>query len=489
MTYKEAREFIDQSKQYGSKLGLETVSELLNRLGNPQDQLKVIHVAGTNGKGSTAAMISSILASEGYLVGRYISPAVFSYRERIQISKASVSSSTKATVDIEVSNDTGDHRFSERTKADNISRNTGEYKASNNTANCNSDEYTEIITDYITEEGVCDTIKVIKSVCESMVRDGLHHPTSFEIETAMALLYLFWEKVDFAIVEVGLGGRLDATNVFRKPICCVITSISMDHMQYLGDTLELITREKAGIIKPGSPVITGNKAPDIRKVIAQTCIEMGAELTIAEEEAKDIIYSPEGTTFLYQGEKYILRLLGKYQINNAILAILTANVMQKLGYAISNQSLKNGLYQARWCGRFEMLTRAPYFIIDGAHNEDAAIKLKESLELYFSDRRKIFILGVLADKDYRSILRITAPLAGTIITLTPDNSRALASSQLAKVAKEYSQSNVFDAGTVTRAVEYAYEIAGKEDVIIAFGSLSYLGELTEYITQHPGLED
>ncbi len=488
MTYKEAREFIDQSNQYGSKLGLETVSELLNRLGNPQDQLKVIHVAGTNGKGSTSAMISSVLASEGYLVGRYISPAVFSYRERIQISKASGISSVNIIPNYEVSQSKGDYEaFQNKGDYEDPLR-TDDYKAPN-TVSYGATGYTEIITDYITEQGVCDTIKIIKSVCETMVRDGLHHPTSFEIETAMALLYLFWEKVDFAIIEVGLGGRLDATNVFRKPICCVITSISMDHMQYLGDTLEQIAREKAGIIKPGSPVITGNKNPEIRKVIAQTCIEMGAELTLSEEEAKDIIYSPEGTTFLYQGEKYILRLLGKYQINNAILAILTVNVMQKLGYALSNQSIINGLYQARWCGRFEMLARAPYFIIDGAHNEDAAIKLKESLELYFSDRRKIFILGVLADKDYRSILRITAPLAETIITITPDNSRALASSQLAKVAKEYFLANVFDASTVTRAVEYAYEIAGKEDVIIAFGSLSYLGEITKHINPHPGLED
>ena len=179
MTYEEAREFIEQSNQYGSKLGLESVTELLSRLGNPQDKVKVIHVAGTNGKGSTTAYITSILATEGYKVGRYISPAVFTYRERIQISK----------------------------------REPG--KISYN-------------TEYISKQGVSDAISVIKTVCNAMVKDGWHHPTAFELETAMAFLYFTWQEVDFAVVEVGLGGRLDATNVMKKPVCCVITSISMD---------------------------------------------------------------------------------------------------------------------------------------------------------------------------------------------------------------------------------------------------------------------
>ncbi|MHB8130596.1 MAG: bifunctional folylpolyglutamate synthase/dihydrofolate synthase [Mobilitalea sp.] len=452
MTYEEAREFIDQSNQYGSILGLVAIKELLNSLGNPQDRLKVIHVAGTNGKGSTTAFISSILSSEGYLVGRYISPAVFTYRERIQISRRD------------------DNRIESDSKED--------YDAF------------AITTDYITKQGVCDTIAVIQPICEGMVRDGFAHPTCFEIETVMAILYFSWEQVDFAVIEVGLGGRLDATNVIKKPICSIITSISMDHMQFLGDTLELITREKAGIIKKGSPVITGNKNPEVLRVLEQTCDELGTDLTIVEDkETVRIQTSPEETIFYYREQEYAIRLLGEHQISNAILAIHTGEILNRLGYPISDRAIKNGLVQARWSGRFEVIAKEPYFIIDGAHNEDAALQLKKSIQLYFSERRIIFIMGVFADKEYKNILKITAPLAEVIITITPDNSRALVSSQLAKEAKKYGKGEIIDAGTVEQAVKYAYEKASKEDVIIAFGSLSFLGDLYNIITSHQYLVD
>jgi dihydrofolate synthase / folylpolyglutamate synthase len=439
MTYEEAREFIDQSNQYGSKLGLETITELLNRIGNPQEQLKVIHVAGTNGKGSTTAFIASILATEGYRVGRYISPAVFTYCERIQISQK------KAAVG-----------------GDNV----------------------PVLTDYITESGVGKAMEIIKPACEAMVRDGFSHPTSFELETAMAMLYFVWEQVDFAVIEVGLGGRLDATNVIRKPICCVITSISMDHIQYLGDTLEKIAGEKAGIIKAGAPVVTGNKDPEVLPVLMQTCLKQKTNLIVAEaSEATCIGYSVEGTTFRYGNDDYSIRLLGEYQVENAVLAIETARVIRGAGYPISDNSIKCGLKMARWKGRFEIIAREPYFIIDGAHNEDAARQFEKTIVTYFSERRIIYIMGVLADKDYHSILKITAPLADAIIALTPNNLRALESSLLAKEARKYTDGKVIDAKTISRAVDYAYQEAGKEDVIIAFGSLSYLGELSQFLTE------
>ena len=453
MTYKDAREFIDQSNQYGSKLGLESITELLRRLDNPQEKLKVVHVAGTNGKGSTTAFITSILASEGYRVGRYISPAVFSYRERIQISKAAeVSSILK----------------------------------------CSNSEYDrgDIVTEFITEQGICEAIKTIQPICEDMVGEGFCHPTSFEIETAMAILYLSWEKVDFAVIEVGLGGRLDATNVFSKPLCCVITSIGMDHMQYLGNTIEEIAKEKAGIIKQGTVVINGNKDDEVNRVLQTTCKKVGAEHVQADTmEVKIMRSSLEGTSFLYCNQNYAIRMLGDYQVFNAQIAIVTAVALRKRGVSISNQAVINGLLRSSWEGRFEILAKHPYFIIDGAHNEDAAIKLKESLQLYFPKRRIIYIMGVLADKDYSSIVRITAPLAEVIITITPDNNRALASSQLAKEAKQYTKANVIDAGNVEQAVKLAYEEAGSEDVILSFGSLSYLGEMKEYVNQRQGSED
>lgn len=431
MTYQEAREFIDHSNQYGSKLGLVIITELLRRLGNPQDKLKIIHVAGTNGKGSTTAFITSILAVEGYIVGRYISPAVFSYRERIEIS----------------------------TRQD-----------------------ADIITDYITKEGVAAAIEEIKVVCDAMVREGFSHPTSFEIETAMAFLYFSRMQVDFAVIEVGLGGRLDATNVIKQPICSVITSISMDHMQFLGDTLAQIAFQKAGIIKKGAPVVTCNHKPEVQKVLAEVAKELGVRLSITSEDIKEKSFTPEGTSFRYEQQSFQISLLGEYQIDNAVLAVLTARVLRESGYAISERSISEGLFLAKWRGRFEIIARNPYFIIDGAHNEDAALMLKKSLLQYFTGRKLIFIMGVFSDKDYQKILQIMAPMASVFITITPNNSRALSSSQLAVEAGAYTDAEIIDAKTVTLALKLAYERATKEDAILAFGSLSYLGEILAGLT-------
>jgi dihydrofolate synthase/folylpolyglutamate synthase len=432
MTYEEAREFIEQSNQYGSKLGLASVTELLRRLGNPQDEVKVIHVAGTNGKGSTTAYITSILATEGYKVGRYISPAVFTYRERIQISKL----------------EPGKKIY---------------------------------ITEFISKQGVSDAISVIKTVCNAMVKDGWHHPTSFELETAMAFLYFTWQEVDFAVVEVGLGGRLDATNVMKKPVCCVITSISMDHMQYLGDTLSSIAREKAGIIKASVPIITCNKNQEIIQVLNEEAELKSSPLFLADaDEARIIKLTPGETIFDYHGQEYETALLGIHQITNAVLALNVIEVLLQQGYQVDRLSILDGLRSTEWSGRFEIIAKSPYVIIDGAHNEDAALRLAETVREYFADRRVVYIMGVFADKDYHRILEVTAPLANTIITLTPNNSRALSSSDLALEAQKYC-SAVFDAKTTEQAVCMAYEMSKDEDVIIAFGSLSFLGDLKKLV--------
>ncbi len=449
MTYEEARAFIEQSNQYGSKLGLETITELLSRLGNPQEQIKIIHVAGTNGKGSTTAFITSILAMGGYRVGRYISPAVFAYEERIQITS----------------------RIAEQ----------GE----------------ELLrTDFISRQGISDTISIIKPVCEAMAAEGLSHPTSFELETAMAMLYFAQEKVDFAVVEVGRGGRLDATNTVKQPVCCVITSISMDHMQFLGDSLEQIAREKAGIIKEGRPVILGNTQEQVGKVLRSTAMEKHAPLFLADSsQAKISSFTPEGTDFQYEGNPYRISLLGKHQISNAVLAIKAAQVIRECGYPLTEDAIKLGLRQTKWSGRFEVIARKPYFIIDGAHNEDAALRLRDAITLYFQGRKLIFVMGVFADKDYHTILEITGPLASLIITLTPENSRALPSAELARKAKKYCPA-VIDGKTAEQAVKLAYDVATEEDVILAFGSLSFLGTIKSCVSsfipvqvKHPDQEE
>ncbi|NLK26986.1 MAG: bifunctional folylpolyglutamate synthase/dihydrofolate synthase [Clostridiales bacterium] len=433
MKYEEARSFIQESNQYGIVPGLQTITELLNRLGKPQDQLKIIHVAGTNGKGSTSAFIASILMRAGYRVGRYVSPVVFSYREMIQI---------------------GDHETSEM--------------------------------NYISKEGICETIEQIQPICGEMLRDGFAHPTTFEIETAMAMLYLVKEKVDFAIIEVGMGGRLDATNVIDHPICSVITPISMDHMQFLGNSIEEIAKEKAGIIKVDAPVVTGRQQPEVLHVLEKTCQEKGTKIYISDfNKVSHCNFSPEMTTFTLETNagniNYRLQVLGEYQVDNAILAIKVVKVLKELGYPIDEEAIAKGLYETHWRGRFDIVAKEPYIIVDGAHNEAAALVLRKSIEAYFTNRRIIYIIGVLADKDYRKILDILAPLSNLIITLTPNNKRALASKDLAKEAERFGI-RVIDAGTTDRAVKAALSEAGKEDVIIAFGSLSYLGDLVNSLS-------
>ena len=484
MYYEEAREFINDSNQYGCVPGLETITELLKQLGNPQEQLKVIHVAGTNGKGSTSAFLSSILTAAGYVVGRYISPAVFSYRERIQISRQIIEENKPIYNKFQEDKNYSQDKKLKEINNQNIDKGrlSGDNLFDKQVIHDDKGASDFVINiDYITKQGVCDTIEKIKPVCEQMVLQGFSHPTSFEIETAMAMLYLLWEQVDVAVIEVGLGGRLDATNVIKHPVCSVITSISMDHMQFLGDSLELIAGEKAGIIKKDAPTITCKQEPEVRKVLEKVSKDRNSTLTIAEiDNVKDIKFTTEETVFFLDtidGEqKYIIRLLGEYQIGNAVLAIQTARIMNELGYPIDENAIKKGLYDTKWSGRFERIASKPYVIIDGAHNEDAALRLRKSIQLYFTNRRIIYMIGVLADKDYKSILKLTAPLAEVIITLTPNNSRALPSAELAKVAKLYCN-RVLDAGNLQKAVKLVYEEAKEEDVIIAFGSLSYLGEL------------
>lgn len=448
MTYEEARKFIKETEKLGSKPGLEAITRLLNRLGNPQEKLKIIHVAGTNGKGSTIAFLSAILAANGFRVGRYVSPSVFSYREKIQI--------------LHVDNPLTEHVKKEVN---------------------HMDEY-ELISDYISRDSVSRAVKKIKPICEQMVRDGYAHPTSFEIETAMTFLYMYWEQVDFLILESGMGGRLDATNVIGHPLCTIITSIGMDHMQYLGDNIEKIAVEKAGIIKMNVPIITCKQEPEAEKVLQNKAKELKSPFVIADLARVDKIrYEKDFTEFNYfyddKVKEYRIHLLGKYQIQNAILALEAARIIHQSGYPLDMEKIRIGLLLAKWSGRFERISSLPDFFIDGAHNEKAAISLRDSIEIYFTNRRLIFMIGVLADKDYKSILRILAPLAHTIITLTPDNPRALASDRLAEEASVYC-SRVLDGVNIRQALKMAYQEAGEDDVILAFGTLSFLGCLVNY---------
>lgn len=424
MRYQEAIDYIESLSKYGIKPGLEAIHELCLRLGNPQDSLEFVHIAGSNGKGSTLAYVSTILKCAGYKVGRYISPTIFEYRERIQIGEKP-----------------------------------------------------------ITKKRLCQLTEQLKKVCEEMVAEGFAHPTPFEFETAMAFVYFKEMAVDMVVLEAGMGGRGDATNLISTTKVAVLASISMDHMQYLGNTLERIATQKAGIIKPGCKVVSQVQEEEAAAVIRRECEAKGVELTFAQpEKLKKIHYAVSGQSFTYGEFRNIrLQLLGTYQIENAMLALEVVQALRRSGMNISEDSVYAGFKEAKWPGRFQVIAKKPYFVVDGAHNEDAAKKLAKSLEFYFTNKRIIFIMGILRDKEYEKIIQHTAGYAEQIITVkTPNNPRAMDSYELAgEVARVHP--SVTAAASLEEAVELAYLLAGKDDVIVAFGSLSYLGAMMKLV--------
>lgn len=424
MNYRQARDYIETTNQFGSVLGLENMRNLLEKLDNPERNLKFIHIAGTNGKGSTLAYISTILQYNGYKIGRYISPTIFKYRERIQVDGV-----------------------------------------------------------YIEKDSFALLMTQIKSAIDKMIYEGKKHPTSFEIETALAFLYFLDKQCDIVVLETGLGGTLDATNVINTTICSVISTISMDHMQFLGDTLTEIATQKAGIIKPGSIVVSALQNDEAEKVLIDAAKEKNCELYFVDSSAlSGIEYGYEVQTFYYNGKQYKISLAGSFQIKNAALALKVIECLNQYGWNVSEQAIHDGLENTKWIGRFTLIHTKPVFIVDGAHNEDAARQLKKSIELYFSGKRLIFIMGIFADKDYKKIIELTVPLASAVITIeTPDNPRALPAKELAAEVSSYDVRAKI-ANSLNEAVELSFSMAGEDDIIIAFGSLSYLGDLINLVT-------
>ncbi len=424
MNYAEAREYMMNISSLGSKPGLTTITELMNRLGNPQRKLKFIHVAGTNGKGSTCGFIANILAYSRYKVGRYSSPVVQEYRECIQVS-------------------------------------TGEAKWA-----------------YIKEEQVAKHITTIKQVSMAMVADGFPQPTYYEVETAMALLEFYEQRCDLIVLETLMGGRLDATNVVEQVLVCVFTSISMDHMQYLGNTLAKIAKEKAGIIKPGVPVVLENFSKEVKDVILEVADDRNAPVTIIDTiQIKQLSKAGERMVFTYKEKgPYEIQLYGNHQLRNATLAIECVEVLLRQGYEITGEAIKKGLFATTLFGRFTILKEQPTLVIDGAHNPDAARILKDALMLQFSGKKGVFIMGVFADKNYDEILSCLGDMSQCLITVTAPGDRGLASSELAKAAKKYCK-KVIDAGNLEHALTLATDIVKKDEYILCFGSLSYLGQV------------
>ena len=283
------------------------------------------------------------------------------------------------------------------------------------------------------------------------------------------------------VLETGMGGLLDATNIVENTLAAVLTSVSMDHMQFLGDTPEKIAFQKAGIIKRGCRVVSAVQRKEVMEVIQAGAEAMGCPLqAVKPEMLSHVRYGLEKQSFDYGGLKKLeLSLAGKYQIENAALAVETVEALREQGLSVSEEALRLGLLRTQWPGRFTLIGKKPYFIVDGAHNEEAAVRLAESLEFYFTNKRVIYIMGVLKDKEYEKIIASTHALADQIITVTPPgNPRALPAYELARAVAEV-HCDVTAADSLEEAVEMSRLLAGKEDVIVAFGSLSFLGRLME----------
>lgn len=428
MNYREAMEYIEELGRYGSVMGLASMEELCARLGNPQDELKFVHVAGTNGKGSIVAYVSTILQKAGYQVGRYISPTVSDYRERFWINGR-----------------------------------------------------------MITQSALCKYLEPVREAAEAMAAEGMPHPTAFEVETAVAFLYFLDKRCELVVLETGLGGATDATNVVNTTLAAVFASISRDHMGILGESLEQIAAVKSGIIKNKCYVISVKQQPEVLKVLKQASLLRKARFYTADvDRAKNVRYGVAKQYFTYDRYKDLaVTMAGQVQIENAVAAVEVITALGRLGYPVREEQLRQGLLETRWRGRFDVIGKKPLFIADGAHNEDAARKLAESIRFYFTNRRILYIMGMLKDKEYDKVILDTYALAEHIITVTPPaGERALHAYELAQAVSRYHDS-VTAADSIQEAVEIAYLLAGqdKETVIIAFGSLSYLGELI-HVVEH-----
>lgn len=442
MEYREALEYIDTIQaRLGSDYSLAEVIELARRFGRPDRKIKVIHIAGTNGKGSVGNDICYILAEAGYTVGRYISPTIFDYRERIQ-----------------------------------------KVVKSPDETRC----------EYISKEDTAAILTKIQSECEAMLQEGFGCPTAFEIETVMAFLMFCQWNVDVAVVETGLGGRADATNIIENPLLCVFTSISMDHMQILGDSLHKIAREKYGIIQEGTRVVS-KKQKECQGLLEQCCLQKNAKLSYMQEEQLAIHRTEiERTSFSYRGVEYEMRQAGTYQIENAAIAIEAVLQLETLGFSdITQEHIKAGLLHSRWKGRFDVVSKEPFVLADGAHNEDAAKKLSMSLQRYFPGEAFRFVIGVFQDKEYEKVIQCLLPLAKEVYTVTAPGKRGLLSNKLGNSVREILQMqsgfrktallarDIYECESMQEAFDRIL-LENLSEKVVVCGSLSILGEVYQY---------
>ncbi len=413
MDFERSKKILQGAVRQGSYLGLERISALLKLLGDPQEKVRCIHVAGTNGKGSVVEMTARILHAAGYKTGRYISPALFEFNERIGI----------------------------------------------NGVNITDGELKKIIVS-------------VKNAAKQLEKSYGELPTEFEFVTALAFLYFAEKKCDVVVLETGLGGRLDATNTITNPVSVIITAIGMDHMRELGDTLEQIAGEKARIIKQGSDVVSDAQQPEAAKVLENRCKETGSRLYIAESERVQVkSCDRNGLVFDYGALKDLrLSLCGGYQSKNVAVALKNIEVLRRKGFEISDSAIRKGLQNAVWPGRMAFISKKPVVLFDGAHNLHGVKALTSSLKQMFPNQKFIFVMGVLADKDYREMIAEFAPLAAHAVAVAPPNPRALAADELARNISPY-VNDVYPADSIKKGIAEAKALQKKTDLpICCFGS-------------------
>lgn len=414
MSIESTLEYIHKTVWLGSKPGLSRTYDLLERIGNPHKKLKFVHVAGTNGKGSTCSFLSSVLTKAGYKTGLYTSPYINFFNERMRIN--------------------------------------GE---------CISDSDLEYFTD------------IIRPHADAMADP----PTEFELITALAMLYFAEKKCDIVVLEVGMGGELDSTNVIDTPECAVITSIGLDHTAFLGDTVSKVASAKAGIIKGGS-VVCYEGYGDAYDVIKTACDEKNAELVCPDfTKIENLVSDIYGSTFDYDGMKNIkIKLAGSYQPYNAVTALTALRVLAKKGYNINEEHIREGFAETLWSGRFEILGKNPVFILDGAHNPHGMTAAANSLKALFPDKKIVFVTGAMADKDISGMYSLIVPISDIFYTTTPNNTRSMPKEQLAKEIEKIGGKAEY-ADDFEDAIRKALKRAGKDGVVAALGSLYFSNDI------------
>ena len=416
MTYEEALQYIAAVSWKGSVPGLERITELMDRLGNPQRELKFIHIVGTNGKGSTAAMLASVLKAAGYRTGLFISPWVIDFRERMQLD--------------------------------------GEM---------------------ISREALASETEAVRPYADAMA----DAPTEFELITAIALRWFARSGAQIVVLEAGMGGELDATNVIPAPEAAVFTNIGLDHTEYLGSTVEAIARTKAGILKPGCAAALYPNLPSVCAVIEELCREKDIPLYRAEPlTLVPLGHDLTGQRFRWGKLLLELPLLGEHQRKNLSLVLSVLELLRDRGWDIPDEAIQTGIRAVRWPGRFEVLGREPLFILDGGHNPQCMDALWEAVNSYLAGKELTVITGVLADKDYAAMYDRTARLASRFYTLTPDSPRALDGAELARLLARYGKPAV-PCGSPEEALRLALEHTPKDGTVLAYGSLYLASELRE----------